>query len=84
MKANKFLLGLFTATALFVVSCASDDTSDVNINLGNGSTNPTGTEIGGTLTENLTLTTGTEYRSEERSEGKEWWGGVRNDGAANM
>jgi len=62
MKANKFLLGLF-ATATLFVGCASDDTADVNITTG-GTTNPvdpTNLTIGGTLTEDLTLETGTEY-----------------------
>ena len=62
MKANKFLLGLLAAAALFVVGCAADDTADVTINQGgDGPNNPSGTEIGGTLNANLTLTTGTEY-----------------------
>ncbi|SHG91286.1 multidrug transporter [Winogradskyella jejuensis] len=63
MKANKFLLGLLAAATLFVVGCAADDTADVTINQGNGGTptNPSDLVIGGTLTQNLTLTTGTEY-----------------------
>jgi len=63
MKTNKFLLGLLTAAALLVVGCAVDDTADVTINQGGGSnpTNPTNQVIGGTLTEDLTLVTGTEY-----------------------
>ncbi|WP_299116107.1 multidrug transporter [uncultured Winogradskyella sp.] len=64
MKANKFLLGLFTAATLLVVGCAADDTADVTINQGNGGSNPTNPSdfiIGGTLTEDLTLITGTEY-----------------------
>lgn len=62
MKANTFLLGLFTAATLFV-GCAADDTADVNINQGNGGsgTNPSDNVIGGTLTSDLTLVTGTEY-----------------------
>ncbi|TBN01908.1 multidrug transporter [Hyunsoonleella flava] len=62
MKANKFLLGLFTIAALTIVGCAADDTADVIINLGDsGGSDPSGTVIGGTLSEDLTLTTGTEY-----------------------
>ncbi|RNC87910.1 MAG: multidrug transporter [Winogradskyella sp.] len=64
MKTNKFILGLFTALTLLVVGCAADDTADVTINLDNGGSNPTNPsdlEIGGTLTSDLTLTTGTEY-----------------------
>ena len=64
MKKNKFLLGLLAAATLFVVGCAADDTADVTINQGNGGVNPTNPsdfEIGGTLTTDLTLTTGTEY-----------------------
>jgi hypothetical protein len=62
MKANKFLLGLFTAVTLFTVSCAPDDTADVTINQGGGDNpDPTDLEIGGTLTSDLTLVTGTEY-----------------------
>ena len=62
MKANKFLLGLFTAVTLFTVSCAPDDTADVTINQGGGDNpDPTDLEIGGTLTSDLTLITGTEY-----------------------
>lgn len=64
MKANKFLLGLFAATTLFV-GCADDDTADVTINQGGDviSTPDPTTEnvIGGTLTEDLTLESGTEY-----------------------
>lgn len=62
MKANTFLLGLFAAATLFV-GCAADDTADVNINQGNGGsgTNPSDNVIGGTLTSDLTLVTGTEY-----------------------
>lgn len=64
MKTNKFLLGLLALTTLFVVGCAADDTADVTINQGNGGGNPVNPSdlvIGGTLTENLTLVTGTEY-----------------------
>ncbi|MBC3758142.1 multidrug transporter [Hyunsoonleella sp. SJ7] len=62
MKANKFLLGLLTVAALTIVGCAADDTADVIINQGgSGGTDPSGTEIGGTLTADLTLTSGTEY-----------------------
>lgn len=64
MKANKFLLGLFAAATLFV-GCADDDTADVTINQGGDGTedpvDPTDLTIGGTLTEDLTLATGTEY-----------------------
>lgn len=64
MKANKFLLGLFAAATLFV-GCADDDTAGVNIYQGGdsteGSVDPTDLTIGGTLTEDLTLATGTEY-----------------------
>lgn len=62
MKVNTFLLGLFAAALLFV-GCAADDTADVNINLDNGSNpnNPSELEIGGTLSSDLTLTTGNEY-----------------------
>jgi len=62
MKTNQFLLGLFTVATFLMVGCSADDTAEVNINLGNGgSQNPTGVVIGGTLTANLILTTGTEY-----------------------
>ncbi|MBC2843579.1 multidrug transporter [Winogradskyella flava] len=62
MKTNKFLLGLFAAATLFVVGCAADDTADVTINQGgDGPSDPSGTEIGGTLNADLTLTTGTDY-----------------------
>ncbi|NRA92600.1 MAG: hypothetical protein HRU26_07930, partial [Psychroserpens sp.] len=63
MKANKFLFGLFTAATLLVVGCAADDTADVTIIIDGGTnpTNPSGDEIGGTLTSDLTLSTGTEY-----------------------
>jgi len=61
MKTNKFLLGLFTIALLFA-GCAADDTADVTINQGGGDNpNPTDLEIGGTLTSDLTLLTGTEY-----------------------
>ncbi len=61
MKTNKTLLGLFIAASLFV-GCAADDTADVIINQGDsGNSDPSGTVISGTLTEDLTLTTGTEY-----------------------
>jgi hypothetical protein len=66
MTTNKLLLALFTAALLFV-GCASDDTADVIIN--QGENNPSGpavpdsdtNEIGGTLSEDLTLDTGVEY-----------------------
>lgn len=62
MKATKFLLVLLTITTLLAVGCAADDTADVTINQGGDNpTDPSGTEIGGTLNTNLTLTTGTEY-----------------------
>ncbi|SEK92598.1 hypothetical protein SAMN04487910_1490 [Aquimarina amphilecti] len=62
MKANIFLIGLFAVTTLFV-GCASDDTADITINIdGDGSpVDPTGEVIGGTLTEDLTLESNTEY-----------------------
>ena len=64
MKTNKFLLG-FLLSAVLLVGCASDDTADVIIELpqGGGSPNPgpTDTELGGTLSENLTLETGITY-----------------------
>lgn len=63
MKTNKFLLGLFTVAILFV-GCASDDTADVIINQGDGGgspVNPSDLVIGGTLTTDLTLSTGVEY-----------------------
>ena len=65
MKTSKFLLGFFTVSML-LVGCAADDTADVIINQEGGNptnpTNPDNTEIGGTLTEDLTLTTGTDYK----------------------
>ncbi|MBT8245292.1 MAG: multidrug transporter [Winogradskyella sp.] len=64
MKTNKFLLGVLAAATLLVVGCAADDTADVTINQGNGGLNPTNPldlVIGGTLTEDLALVTGTEY-----------------------
>lgn len=66
MKTSKFLLGFFTI-AILLTGCAADDTADVIINQeGGGPTTPTeptidNTEIGGTLTEDLTLEAGTEY-----------------------
>ena len=59
MKVTQFLLGLFTAAILFV-GCAADDTVDVTIDGGGGS-GGFGIPLGGTLTEDLTLTTGTDY-----------------------
>ncbi|MEP3208242.1 MAG: multidrug transporter [Maribacter sp.] len=65
MKTNKFLLG-FLALAIFLVGCASDDTANVIIeNPNGGPTNPTNPDdlvIGGTLSEDLTLETGSEYK----------------------
>jgi len=62
MKANKFLLGLLITVSIFSVGCAPDDTADVTINQGGGENpNPIDFEIGGTLTSDLTLITGTEY-----------------------
>ena len=62
MKTNKFLLELFTAVTILLVGCAADDTADVTVNINGGTNqNPSGTVIGGTLTGDLTLTTGTEY-----------------------
>lgn len=66
MKTNKFLLGLF-ATAILFIGCADDDTADVIINQNGGVENPDETVdlvIGGTLTEDLILSTGTEYSLE--------------------
>ena len=66
MKTNKFILGLFAAVTL-LIGCADDDTSDVIINQGEGGGVTTTTDelvIGGTLSEDLTLTTGTEYSLE--------------------
>lgn len=66
MKTNKFLLGLFT-TAILFIGCADDDTADVIINQNGGVENPDETVdlvIGGTLTEDLILSTGTEYSLE--------------------
>lgn len=64
MKANKFLLGLFAAATLFV-GCSDDDTADITINpSGDGTVDPidsTDFTLGGSLTEDLTLATGTEY-----------------------
>jgi|TARA_R110001632_G_scaffold12153_8_gene42670 hypothetical protein len=64
MKANKFILGLFAAATLFV-GCSDDDTADITINpSGDGTVDPidpTDLTIGGSLTEDLTLATGTEY-----------------------
>ncbi len=64
MKTSKFLLGF--AMAIILIGCAADDTADVIINQEGGNpTNPTtpdNTQIGGTLSEDLTLETGTEYR----------------------
>ena len=63
MKANKLFLGLFTAATFLMASCAADDTANVTINQGDGQdpTNSSGIEIGGTLTSDLTLSTGVEY-----------------------
>lgn len=67
MKTNKFLLGLFATTILFI-GCADDDTADVIINQNGGVVDPTDPTsdliIGGTLTEDLLLATGTEYSLE--------------------
>lgn len=62
MKTSKFILGLLIVTTAALVGCATDDTADIIINQG-GNLNPTlvDNEIGGTLTENLTLSTGIEY-----------------------
>ncbi|SHJ31813.1 multidrug transporter [Aquimarina spongiae] len=62
MKANIFILNLF-AIALLFVGCANDDTADITINIGEGGSvvDPSDLVIGGTLTEDLTLVTGTEY-----------------------
>lgn len=64
MKATHFLLGLFVATTLFV-GCTDDDTADVIINqTGDGTSDPvdpTDLTIGGSLTEDLTLDSNTEY-----------------------
>ncbi len=65
MKISKLLLGFF-ALAIFLVGCAADDTATVIIENPNGGnptnpTEPTDLEIGGTLTEDLTLETGTDY-----------------------
>lgn len=65
MKTNTLLLGFFALT-IFLVGCASDDTADVIIeNPNGGPSNPTSPDdlvIGGTLSEDLTLETGTEYK----------------------
>ncbi|WP_298310817.1 multidrug transporter [uncultured Aquimarina sp.] len=62
MKANIFLLKI-TVIAMLFAACASDDTSDITINInGDGSpVDPTSEVIGGTLTEDLTLESNTEY-----------------------
>ena len=63
MKTINFIFAL-VAAAILVASCAQDDTSDITINInGNGQTNTeeTGIEIGGMLTEGLTLSAQTEY-----------------------
>lgn len=65
MKTIKFLLG-FLSIAIILVGCAADDTADVFIENPNGATptdptNEDNLEIGGTLTENLTLKSSTEY-----------------------
>ncbi len=63
MKTSKFFLSFITL-ALVLTGCASDDTADVIIELPDNGGNPTGsddTEIGGTLSEDLTLVTGVTY-----------------------
>jgi hypothetical protein len=64
MKTHKFILGLFAAATL-LIGCSADDTADITINqLGDGTNDPIGQldlMIGGSLTEDLTLTAGTEY-----------------------
>ncbi|WP_299259758.1 multidrug transporter [uncultured Aquimarina sp.] len=62
MKATIFLLKTAVIVMLFA-ACASDDTSDITINInGDGSpVDPTSEVIGGTLTEDLTLESNTEY-----------------------
>jgi hypothetical protein len=66
MKTIKFLLG-FLAIATLLVGCAADDTADVFIENPNGGnptnpSNPNDLIIGGTLSADLTLETGTEYK----------------------
>ncbi|WP_299128223.1 multidrug transporter [uncultured Winogradskyella sp.] len=64
MKTNKLLLGFLTVVSILATSCAADDTADITINQGDngaGTVDPSDLEIGGTLTSNLTLVTGTEY-----------------------
>lgn len=66
MKTNKLLLVLLVATTFFI-GCADDDTADVTINQNGGNDNPDATvdlAIGGTLTEDLLLSSGTEYSLE--------------------
>ncbi len=61
MKTSKLFLVVVTAS-LLLFSCAADDTADVIINLDNEApVQPIDLEIGGTLNEDLTLTTGNEY-----------------------
>ncbi len=63
MKTIKFFLS-FAVLALVLTGCASDDTADVIIELPDEAGNPVGsenTEIGGTLSEDLTLETGVTY-----------------------
>ncbi len=63
MKTSKFFLSFITL-ALVLTGCASDDTADVIIELPDTGGNPSGpenTEIGGTLSEDLTLVTGVTY-----------------------
>jgi len=63
MRTKEIFLGLLTVAILFI-GCANDDTADVVINInGDGSTtvDPTDVVIGGALTEDLILVTGTEY-----------------------
>ena len=61
MKISKFFLG-FLALTIILVGCAADDTADVIIENNSTTTNPNNSDIGGSLTNDLTLETGTEYR----------------------
>ncbi|EAP87453.1 hypothetical protein [Croceibacter atlanticus] len=61
MKKNLLLTGL-TAVAMFFASCSDDDTSQINItNGGDGGNGNQDNVIGGTLSEDLTLTANETY-----------------------
>ena len=64
MKASKLTVGFLATIALLSVSCSDDDTGTINVNNGGGQNpvvTPGATEIGGTLSSDLTLLANSEY-----------------------